>query len=123
MIFLHDPNKLLEERESDIIGFATHRMESDKPTWLKIIDPHFVLEMLVDADKKPKNKRFWRNFFEEVSTISSLGEVKIITTKPFGEYVKQNHKLKELTRFDDRLVNYKFNGYCDITICAFQYIQ
>ena len=113
MISLHRSDLLTSERQDEIIGFVIKQLEIDEPYWVKIIDPFFQLENYLRD--KAASKNFWRYFLDELGSLKELQKIKIITQKPFAEYVKDNYKvtrgLERLT--SDNMAKYTFEGLHD----------
>lgn len=120
MILLFDKNRSREKYESEIIEFAVSRMAADKPSWVKILDPYFLLEKLFIATK---NQQFWLHFFEEASTITSLSSATVITGKPFKEFIARNQQLRNIKELARNAAEYTFTGYSNLTVTAHYYMS
>ncbi len=123
MILFHSEDVSWEFRRDLMIETINNKIESDKPNYIKIIDPFFLLGMLIDYNNHDASQRFWRYLFEEISCIDSIDEINIITTKSLVNYVKSNLNLTKGLSYDgneDKAI-YDFEGLNNIKIIVHYY--
>lgn len=92
-------------------------MEEDHPEWLKILDPYFSLENLIN---RLANGSFWPKLFEELTFLDSLQSIVIVTCQSYKDFVKANPTIRGL-KDKGKYVSYEFQGYSEIVINAHHY--
>lgn len=98
MMFFHDESLGTLERRDKIIEFALGRIGEDSPEWLRIVDPHFLLETMFEPDNNEDGPApFWPAFLEAVVDLTPVREVMFVTTKGIKVYVDKNRSLKGMT--------------------------